>query len=138
MYHLVASRSVFTALEARIIKVRQSLEQNKADEATIGVAVEEAMEGGQLVLDLLEGFIKENQQANGARGDWFVGDDLSWADLYVYPILADLKSIPEGPKLLAKTPLVAKWVERMEAAAPAKATYAHTVPDMRKKQGAAQ
>lgn len=131
---LSPARSVFTALEARIIKVRQGLEQNKADEGTITVAVDEAMEGGRLIVDLLEGFLKENLDTNGARtADWFVGDSMSWADLYVYPILADLMSTPEGPKLLEKTPLLKAWVGRMEATPPAKATYPQTVADMRKR-----
>lgn len=130
----LASTTVFTALEGRVIKPRQSLESNGADDATIGVALEEGLEGARLVLKLLEDFFKDNQKNHGAKGEWFVGDSITWADLYVYPIFADLKSIPEGPQLLAKTPLLSAWVDRMEATQIAKATYSGSVPDHRQRE----
>lgn len=130
----LASTTVFTALEGRIIKPRQSLEQNGADEGTIGVALEEAMGSGRLVVKLLEGFLRDNKEVNGAKGDWFIGDAITWADLYLYPIFADLLSIPEGPKLLQETPLLDAWVKRMEGTQIAKATYPGSVPDLRKQQ----
>lgn len=91
----LASTTIFTALEARLIKPRQALEHNGADEATVSVAVEEGLDDAQRVLGLLEGFLSSDGEGGQRQGKWLVGDALSWADLYVYPILADLKSIPE-------------------------------------------
>lgn len=151
---LTASQ-VFPALEFRIIKPRLAMEDNKADEGTIAVGIEEGVEQGKGVLALLENFLKDNQ---AGKSQWFIGDNLSWADLYVYPILADLKSIPEvstqsdivenpvlliasvsvsqGPKLLATTTLLKAWVDRFEATSIAKATYPGSIPDKRSKSGA--
>lgn len=88
----LAASQVFPALEFRIIKPRLAMEDNKADESTIEVGLEEGVEQGKSMLALLENFLKDNQ---AHKSEWFVGSQLSWADLYLYPILADLKSIPE-------------------------------------------
>ncbi|CAO1632420.1 unnamed protein product [Parajaminaea phylloscopi] len=129
----VASTTVFTALEHRVIKPRQAMESNGADDATIGVALEEGLAGARLVMKLLEGFLSENKTVHGAKGDWFVGNSITWADLYVYPILADLKSIPEGSDLLSQTPLLSAWVQHMESTPIAQATYPGSVPQLRQK-----
>lgn len=88
----LTATQVFPALEFRIIKPRLAMEDNKADESTIAVGLEEGVDQGKGVLALLENFLKDNASA---KSEWFIGDGITWADLYVYPILADLKSIPE-------------------------------------------
>lgn len=130
----MASTVVFTALENRIVKPRQAMESNSADDATITVALEEAFQGARRILDLLEGFLKKNKELRDANADWFVGSSISWADLYVYPILADLKSIPEGPTLFKEFPLLSAWVDHLEQTSIAKATYYGSVPELRQRK----
>lgn len=93
------STKIFSTLEGTLIKPRQAMEGNEADEATIKVALEEALDGGEGVLRLLEGFLRDNaksqKKGDGTSIEWFAGDGISWADLYVYPVLADFKSVPE-------------------------------------------
>ncbi|CAO1614857.1 unnamed protein product [Sympodiomycopsis kandeliae] len=126
----LANTQVFPSLQFRLIKPRLAMEENKADEATIKVGLEEGVQQGRSILALMESFLKENE---AEKSEWFVGNRISWADLYLYPIFADLKSIPEGPEMLNETPLLKAWVDRFEATAIAKATYPGSIPDKRSK-----
>ena len=48
-------------------------------------------------------------------GDWpaFLGESagITWIDLYLAPILSDLKAIPEWYLLTANTPCLVSWFE---------------------------
>lgn len=136
----LAATSVFPALEPKLIKVRQAMEGNGADEESIKVALEEGMDGARSALHILEGFLEDNAKTHSSGPLYFVGNTPTWADLYVYPILADLAATPEGRTLLdpnGRAPKVAAWVQHFAELDMAKKTYPGSVPDLRKKEGKA-
>lgn len=74
-----------------------------ADEAAISCAVAAAA----VQLDLVEA-------ALGAA-PWLAGEQLTLADLFLFPNLAGLMFTPEGQDLLASHPICQFWISTMEA-----------------------
>lgn len=54
---------------------------------------------------------------DGALADtiYFVGDDVSLADLAIIPILSYVDKVPPGPDLLAACPNIRRWIATMTA-----------------------
>ena len=57
-------------------------------------------------------FLKEIARLLGA-GSYFGGASVSLADLHLLPVLTYLRATPEGQALLAATPSVEAWIDRM-------------------------
>lgn len=49
---------------------------------------------------ILTAVLEKVEKLAHPSGPFIAGSDLSWADLFLYPILADYKSVPEGILLL--------------------------------------
>lgn len=52
------------------------------------------------------------------------GSQLSWADFFLFPLLADLKAVPEGELL---SPRLVNWMEKMNKLEAVKATTPGTL-----------
>jgi glutathione S-transferase len=127
----IAADHLFRRLEFGVVKPRLSLESGgggdrDALEAEIRAKVKPGMEELEPVLALLESMLTDS-----ASGQYFVGDDVTWADLFAYPPLADLRAMPEGDALLFKYPRLEAWVARMEQRDEARHTYDGTVASQR-------
>lgn len=61
-------------------------------------------------VDQLRKFLNRTEENMSPNGYVF-GEKLSWADFVLYPLLADLKAIPEGELL---SPRLVEWMELMD------------------------
>ena len=76
---------------------------NQQEQATQGREGEALLEAHH-VLRVLEGLV---------AGPFLMGQDLTLADLWAFPILAYLKLAPSGPELLADCPKLTDWFDRL-------------------------
>jgi glutathione S-transferase len=60
---------------------------------------------------------------------YLFGDQPTWADFYLYPLLADLRSLPEWA--LTVVPRFMGWVDAMDELDAVKKTFAGTLADER-------
>lgn len=130
----LAADHLFRRLEFGVVKPRLALEQQSAStggdhealEAEVRAKVQPGLEALEPVLALLESLL-----GGGGGEGYFVGDDVTWADLFVYPPLADLRATPEGDAVLPRYPRLAAWAARMEQREEARRTYDGTVASQR-------
>ncbi len=87
------------------------------------------LESSDGVLALLEALL--GGSGGGGGEAYFVGHEVTWADLFVYPPLADLRATPEGAAVLPRYPRLAAWAARMEQREEARRTYDGTVASQR-------
>ena len=93
------------------------IEGGEADEAVIAGA----LPGLESLLGLLE-------QWCGERG-FLVGDALTLADLYLYPMLSYFVETPEGARMVNRQPRLKTWLRSMRLRDSVLATPYHEVPD---------
>lgn len=113
---LVASYG-FPAVEAGVVKPRVALsDEGKATDAEIRENIKPGVER-------LRRFLAVIEEAMSPEGYVF-GGKLSWADFFLYPLLADLRTIPES-EVLSKRML--EWMESMDKLEAVKATAPGTL-----------
>lgn len=61
-------------------------------------------------VDQLRKFLKRSEDNMSPDGFVF-GEKLSWADFFLFPLLADLRATPEGELL---SPRLLRWMEKMD------------------------
>lgn len=61
-------------------------------------------------VDQLRKFLKRSEDHMSPEGYVF-GEKLTWADFFLFPLLADLRAIPEGELL---SPRLLRWMELMD------------------------
>lgn len=116
----ISSDHLFSSVEIGVVKPRLNAEQNGKDGK---VAAEQGLAKLDLVLDAIEKQI---------IGPYLTGAVLTWADLFVYPPLADLRSIDEGKTRLTITyPKLSKWMQEMDKREGVQRTKKGTLEDMR-------
>jgi glutathione S-transferase len=135
----LAADHLFRRLEFGVVKPRLALEQqqqqqsatngddHEALEAEIRAQVQPGLAALEPVLALLEALLG----GSGGGEGYFVGHEVTWADLFVYPPLADLRATPEGAAVLPRYPRLAAWAARMEQREEARRTYDGTVASQR-------
>jgi glutathione S-transferase len=84
----VASTVLFSSVEFGVVKPRLAMEKNQADDATIHTALEGNIEKAYEKISIVESMIKGDTK-------YLCGDQVTWADLFVYPPLADFRSVKE-------------------------------------------
>lgn len=84
----LASTVIFQAVEFGVVKPRLAMEKNGADNDTIYVALEENIEKAYQKLTILESKLEDGQE-------FLCDGHITWADCFLYPPLADLRSIKE-------------------------------------------
>jgi len=123
----VAADYVFRAVEYGCVKPRAALEESQVSEESIKISVAKGVEEVNFVLGEVEKLVDAN-------GPFLVGAALSWADLFMYPALADLKSTPEGAVLQA-LPRLHKWMAEMDKRESVQSTFPDSIADLRSKAG---
>jgi len=123
----IASDQLFRRLEFGVVKPRLAFEESVSggggdrNKAEFQQKMKEGVEALEPVLALFD------QELRSSTSGFLVGDGgLTWADLYVYPPLADLKATPERA-VLTKYPALEAWMARIEQSDEAKRTYEGTV-----------
>ncbi|KAI6038561.1 hypothetical protein EDC04DRAFT_1953485 [Pisolithus marmoratus] len=107
----------FPAVEIGVVKPRVAL--NDEGKAT-DVEIRERIKPG---VERLRKFLTVIEEAMSPVGYVF-GEKLSWADFFLYPLLADLRAIPEGEVLSQR---MLAWMELMDKLEAVKATIEGTL-----------
>ncbi|KAI6121170.1 hypothetical protein EDD16DRAFT_1210727 [Pisolithus croceorrhizus] len=107
----------FPAVETGVVKPRVALsDEGKATDAEIRESIKPGVERLRRFLTVIE-------EAMSPEGYVF-GEKLSWADFFLYPLLADLRAIPESGVLSER---MLAWMESMDKLEAVKATAPGTL-----------
>lgn len=93
------------------------MDDGKPSDAEVRVQIKEGVEKLRNYLAVIESLM-------GPHGFAF-GPKPTWADFYLYPLLADLRNVPEWKELA--TPRITDWIETVDKLAAAEATKAGTL-----------
>ena len=121
------SQTLFPALEGGFIKPAAQMTKNGADLDTINVALEPGLTRTHALLEIVESQAKAHNK-NAAQG-WILGsgvNELTWADLFLFPILDDLRASPAHALVSGDNPTfpwLANWLTRMDARPSVKVTH---------------
>ncbi|KAJ1963322.1 hypothetical protein GGI12_002122 [Dipsacomyces acuminosporus] len=121
----IASDYAFRGLILPISKPRLSMEAEGKSEQEIQEKLKHELESARSILRGIESHFKAD------NGGFVVGNTLTWADLFLYPIFADFCSLPEAELVQGEAPLLYEWYEKMGQLSIAKATFAGTVAEAR-------
>ncbi|CAO3597404.1 unnamed protein product [Absidia cylindrospora] len=124
----VVSDHVFKNLIFGVAKPREWMEKKGSSEQAIQERLEKPM---VLALQTLTNLDDTLAASNYKDGPYVCGDQLTWADLYLYPCMADLFSLPEADTFRKTAPKVWNWYQHFERLDLAKNTYNGTVAHQR-------
>jgi len=91
-------------------------DENKLTDSVIRTQIKPGVEHLRRLLHKLEELMADDGYVFGSK--------LSWADFFLFPLLADLKAIPEGELL---SPRLLKWMEDMNKLEAVQATTPGTL-----------
>ncbi|KAF9218460.1 hypothetical protein BS17DRAFT_883417 [Gyrodon lividus] len=106
----------FPAVEKGVVKPRVAAIDGKLTDAEVRQSITAGVER-------LRKFLTNTENAMSPEGYVF-GEKLSWADFFLYPLLADLRAIPEGELLSER---LKKWMAKMDELDAVKTTNAGTL-----------
>jgi glutathione S-transferase len=123
----IGSNYIFTAVEPPIVKPRLRLEKDRTDENEIVAKLADSVQQLHEILSKLE-------QRSSLKDDkkFLAGDQITWADFFCYPPLADLRAINEGKCIKGESAQFTKltaWMDRMETVDSVKKTMKDTLQD---------
>ncbi|KAJ1723578.1 hypothetical protein LPJ53_002101 [Coemansia erecta] len=121
MWISIASDYVFQDLNLGLCKKRYALEAKGTTEDEIQRALEQPIDHAREVLGNLDGVFEKTSKG------FVVGGSLTWADLFLFPIFADLCALPERKLVQEESPKLFAWFEKMEKLGIAQSTFAGTV-----------
>ncbi|PKI83275.1 hypothetical protein MVES1_003104 [Malassezia vespertilionis] len=121
---------VQTVVEDEYVKPYFALRNNGASAADIEAGLGEGLQAAEGVLMLLEAVINQSQKhLNIAGADYMFGSNVTWSDIFLFPILRDFKatkpSILQGDSS-SRLPWLTGWVSRFEQRPSAAATLPGT------------
>ncbi|KAF8414610.1 hypothetical protein L210DRAFT_3613154 [Boletus edulis BED1] len=94
----------FPAVEKSVVKLRvAAIDQGTLSDAKVRCTIAPAVAQFRTFLD--------NIEAHMFPEGYVFGEKLSWADLFLYPLLAHLRAIPEGEIL---SPRLVEWMDKMD------------------------
>ncbi|CAO3642512.1 unnamed protein product [Mucor hiemalis] len=108
-----------------VAKPREQFESEKKTEDEISKLLQKKLEKAGKILSAVDSMVV---------GPFLCGDNVTWADYFVYPAMADLFALPEGKYLSEKAPKLHSWFETFKKREEAIATFDDTVADMRSKK----
>lgn len=107
----------FPAVEKGVVKPRvAATDAGQLTDSAIREQIKPAVEHLRRLLGKIEELMAEEGYVFGSK--------LSWADFFLFPLLADLKAIPEGELL---SPRMLNWMEEMNKLEAVKATTPGTL-----------
>lgn len=122
------SQTLFPAIEGGFVKPAAQMKKNGADLETINVALEPGLNRIHSLLEIVERQAKGHNK--GGEG-WILGvGEISWADLFLFPILDDLRASPAGGLVSGESPTfpwLAGWMARMDGRPSVRVTHEGTV-----------
>lgn len=92
-----------------------------------GVSEREILDGNREGLSKITEFLDIIDQRTVPNARYLFGDQPTWADFYLYPLLADLRALPEWN--LAVECRFEKWMKVMDSLDAVKKTFAGTLAD---------
>lgn len=107
-----------------IAKPRAEYERQNKPEDEIKKLLESRLKNAGRIIKAFDTIIS-------GEGPFLCGDQLTWADYFVYPAMADLYALPEGEFLREKAPVLYKWYEEFKKREEVEFTYPDTIADMR-------
>lgn len=119
----VLSDYIFHHIIFGIAKPREQYEKEGRNEDEISQLLKKKLVSAGRIIKTVDTMVK---------GPFLCGDNLTWADFFVYPAMADLYSLPEGKFLAEKAPKLFAWYQMFEKRQEAITTYPNTVADIRK------
>jgi glutathione S-transferase len=93
------------------------LDDGKPSDAEVRAQIKEGVEKLRNYLGVIETLMAPQGFAFGAKP--------SWADFYLYPLLADLRTVPEWKEVAS--PRIIGWIETVDKLPAAEATKAGTL-----------
>ena len=124
------SQTLFPALEGGFIKPAAQMKKNGADLETINVALEPGLTRTHALLEIVESQAKAHANDQGWILGGATGAELTWADLFLFPILDDLRASPAAQLVSGDSPTfpwLAAWLNRMDARPSVKLTHEGSV-----------
>jgi glutathione S-transferase len=123
----IGSSYIFGAVEPPVVKTRLRLEEDQKEEKEIVSTLTDSVQELHQILTKLEqrSALKDNKK-------FLAGDNITWADFFCYPPLADLRAINEGKCIQgesAQLTTLSAWMDRMEAIESVKKTMKDTLQD---------
>ncbi|KAJ2919758.1 hypothetical protein MD484_g657, partial [Candolleomyces efflorescens] len=121
--HLLTRQDAgFPTIEVGVIKPHMKALKEGIPERQILQETYDAQAKITKVLDIID-------ERTVPNAKYLFGEEPTWADFYLYPILADLRSLPEW--LLTVEHRFVKWAEAMDKLDAVKKTFAGTLADER-------
>jgi glutathione S-transferase len=123
----IGSSYIFGDVEPPVVKARLSMEKDHKEEKEIVSSLTNSVQQLHHSLTKLveRSSLKDNKK-------FLVGDHITWADLFCYPPLADLRAINEGQCIRGESAQFAQlsaWMDRMELVECVKKTMKDTLQD---------
>jgi glutathione S-transferase len=122
----ILSDYVFHHIIFGFAKPRIDLESKGVSEEEIKTRLEKPLKTSLSILKTLDSVISDKE--------FLCGSELTWADYFVYPPLADIYSLPEVNAFAESAPKLYAWFEKFQNRPEVKETYPDTVADIRQKQ----
>ncbi|KAI8092628.1 uncharacterized protein BX664DRAFT_327749 [Halteromyces radiatus] len=119
------SDHVFKNLIFGVAKPREMMEKRNESEEAIQERLSKSM---PLALRTLAHL---NDEYMNSEGPYLCGDQITWADLYLYPCMADMFSLPETQQFKQVAPKIWIWYQHFEQLDLAKNTYSGSVAQQR-------
>lgn len=119
----LVSDHIFKNLIFGIAKPREFMEKRGETEELIQARLKKPMETAETIFKALDKTLHSQPFICGQR--------LTWADLFLYPCMADLFSLPEATVFKQWSPKLWAWYQHFEALDLAKNTYLGTVAQQR-------
>lgn len=123
----VLSDYVFHHVIFGVAKPREKYESENKSEAEIVALLEEPLKKAAKIIGTVSNMVS-------TEGPFLCGSQLSWADYFMYPAMADLYALPEGAFFQEKGPRLYQWFNQFKEREEVRYTFANTVADMRSKK----
>ncbi|CAO3596771.1 unnamed protein product [Absidia cylindrospora] len=124
----ITADHVFKNLIFGIAKPRAAMELLGESEHMIKDRLKEPM---GLALRTLANLNDALTKSNDYDGPFILGEQLTWADLFLFPPMADLFSLPEAEEFKNAAPKIWLWYQHFEHLDLAKSTFDGTVAQLR-------
>lgn len=118
---------IFHHIVFGVAKPRENYEKQGKAESEIGELLKKPLKQAGKIIGAVDGLIDKS-------GPFLCGHEITWADYFVYPAIADLFSLPEGKFLEEKAPKLSEWYKQFKEREEVIHTYPGTIADIRSKK----
>ncbi|KAF4613213.1 hypothetical protein D9613_010918 [Agrocybe pediades] len=109
----------FPSMEGGVVKPQvKALDEGKQTDAEVRQSIASGVEQTRKFLALAESLMVNSS-------DYLFGDHPTWADFFLFPIMADLRMVPEWKEVVSER--LVRWMEKMDGLEAVKATKEGTL-----------